>query len=407
MTSAVVDTEQPRAATPSAVVRTVVLSDIHATTTGSDTKVARETAGNPKGNALTGAINYLRDEVKTADLLLCPGDLVHRGDGEPMAWVWEQLHAAAADLGACVVGAVGNHDLLRMPTGDELPNSAIRALSPEFPYDDHDNVLTYWADEFAVIETSSWRVVSLNSCVNHGGFDQNEGELGRCSDRCRTALTKFLEQSDSPPQVNICMCHHHPEEWTDGSDRVARHLKQGDQLIDLLDRRPERWMLLHGHKHHPALRYLGVGSCGPLQLSAGSIGAELLGDSGTSVRNQLHVIDFEPDLQDSLGLALAGTVRSLDWRPGDGWIEASSDSGLPELAGFGYRRDGLELAHALKAEAVARDKRAWRWDEIEAEEPRCRYLTPRDREEFFHGVRLLSGGVVDRPDEGFLEVTFW
>lgn len=405
MTGAAIEVATPADAHAPAV-RAVVLSDIHATTTSRATNVARDTADDPDLNALTAALDHLRTEIGSADMILCPGDLVHRGDTEPMEWVWEVLHTAAHDLCATLIGAAGNHDLLLEPTDNHRPDSAVKALRPKFPYPDRLADATYWAHDVALVDGPDWRVVSLNSCSAHGGYDRDAAEYGWLREECLGELEAMLERSEHRPAVNICMVHHHPVEWTDSSDRRTRHLRQGDLLVTMLDERPERWMLVHGHKHHPALRYLGAGSCGPVQLSAGSIGANLLGDSGTSVRNQLHVVDFEPAARETLGLALAGTVRSLDWRPGEGWTDASSDSGLPAVAGFGYRRDGLDLAHSLMVEARAMDKRSWRWEELVAQYPRCGYLTPRDRDELFIGVRQLGGGVVNRPDDGFVEVTF-
>lgn len=390
-------------------VRAVVLSDIHATygeEEKDDTNVALTTADNVKVNALVAAVDHLRAEVQSADLLLCPGDLVHRKDKEPMQWVWDTLHAAAADLGAVLVGAAGNHDILLEASGGEMPQTGLQALQPYFPHETESSELNYWANGCAVITTDSWRAVTLNSCHTHGGHDRSEADYGRFTERCLTKLAALLEQSPGEPAVNICMVHHHPQEWTDGSDLRVRHLQQGDKLIDLLDGRPERWMLLHGHKHHPALDYVGRGSCGPVRLSAGSVGANLLGESGTTVRNQMHVVDFDPAVAASFGLELAGQVSSFDWKSDDGWMPAAPGSGLPATTGFGFRRDGVELAHWLSSQAHEHDKRSWTLEEIEAIEPRCRYLTPRDRDEFFNAVRRLGGGVIDRPGDNFLEVTF-
>lgn len=181
---------------------------------------------------------------------------------------------------------------------------------------------------------------------------------------------------------------------------------EGDLLIDLLDRRPERWLLVNGHKHHPALGYVGTGSSGPVHLAAGSIGADLLGDSGTAVRNQMHVVDFHVDAA-ALGLVLAGEVQCFDWEPGYGWTAPGPRSGLPARPAFGYRRDGQELAVWLWHEARARGQRTWTWADIIDLDIRCGYLTPRDRDEFFKGVRRVGGGVQAASDHDvFLEVTF-
>lgn len=394
---------------PPEVVRVVVLSDIHATSEADPlTHVAEATRGSDR-NALTAAGLLLAEHPGRADLLLCPGDLVHRGDTGPMAWVWGELHAIAARLGAVVVGSVGNHDLLQAPTGGQEPQDDLRRLSPTFPYDDQTCVRTYWSDSFGVVESARWRVISLNSCYAHRGFDQDENKRGALKDQCLPGIGEYLQSAPSHPPVNICMCHHHPQEWSHGGRRPAYHLSGGDRLIELLDSREERWMLLHGHTHHPALGYFGHSSHGPVRLAAGSVGINLLPETGTRVRNQMHVIEFSMSAGSSLGLPLVGEVNSFTWQ--GGWAPATAGAGLPARVGFGYRRDGQDLARELAGRAAtAGSRRVYSWNAIvEQLEPRARYLTPADREELLRAIVRLGGGVV--RDEGgesedFLEVSF-
>jgi hypothetical protein len=389
------------------LVRVVVLSDIHAIKDkGSESKVARETAGEEKENALSGAQALLVSEVREADLLLCPGDLVHRGETGLMEWVWTELHATATNLGATLVATAGNHDMLREPKPHETPADALRSLEPKFPHQASHCVDAYWGHDLAIVESDDWRVVSLNSCGQHGGFNESENEHGRLRKFCIKELEERLKDTGAGPPVNICMTHHHPQEWSYEKDTESSHMEQGDRLIDMLDARPERWMLLHGHKHQPVLDYFGNGSSGSVRFSAGSVGANLLEEIGPDVGNQMHVIEFHIDAISS-GLLLAGEVRSFDWVSGEGWELASTHGGLPRWSQFGYRRDGHELATKLRERAKAEQRRTWSWQEILDLEEGCAYLSPRDRDELFAGVKRLGGGVQEGPDpDKFLEVTF-
>jgi len=389
-------------------VRVVVLSDIHATTEADiQTHVAQATATTPKVNALTAVRPFLAEQVGSADLLLCPGDLVHRGDPGPMEWVWRELHTIATDLGAVVIGSVGNHDLLQKPTGGQEPQQNLRRLSPPFPYDNKTCVRTYWSDSFGVVETLDWRVISLNSCNRHGGFDLEEIDHGRLKPECLPGISEYLETASAHPPVNICMCHHHPQEWSHGGTRITQHLLEGDQLIALLDSREERWMLLHGHKHFPALGYFGHSSHGPVRLSAGSVGINLLWDTGIEVRNQIHVIEFALADSRRLGVPIAGEVTSYTWEGRGEWAAASPNAGLASKAGFGYRRDGQELALELATKAAHTNRRVYDWDAIVRDlDPRVRYLAPLDREELLRALLRLGGGVAQDVSANFLEVTF-
>ncbi|HEX3433189.1 MAG TPA: metallophosphoesterase [Solirubrobacteraceae bacterium] len=386
-------------------VRAVVLSDIHATVEpdSEQTHVAKASAELTEGNALTAARTRLKEEFNAADLVLCPGDMVHRGDPKPMEWVWEELQGIASDLGAVLIGAVGNHDLLREPSKGQEPTEELRLLKPKFPHADEDCRKGYWADAFGVLEGENWRVLSLNSCALHGGFDQSEAEFGRLKERSVLEMEEYFASCGARPAVNICMCHHHPQEWSHGGERETKHLLGGDLLINLLDSRPERWMLLHGHKHYPALGYFGHSTHGPVRLAAASVGINLMADTGVEVRNQMHVIDFDLGARETLGLPMAGEIRSFTW-DGAGWHPADS-GGLPGLAGFGYRRDGAELAHELRGRSEGLGRGVWTWEQIVAElDPRVPFLTPADRSALLEGIRDLGGGIAD-DEHGFLQVT--
>jgi hypothetical protein len=389
------------------LVRVVVLSDIHATKDeDSESNVSHETVGEKSTNALSGAQALLASDIGEADLLLCPGDLVHRGETGLMDWVWGELHAIAGNLGATLIATAGNHDMLREPKPHETPTDALRSLKPKFPHHAPNCIDAYWGQDFAIVESDHWRVVSLNSCGQHGGFNESENDHGRLRQFCLKELEERLETMGAGPAVNICMTHHHPQEWSHEKDIKSSHMEQGDRLIEMLDARPERWMLLHGHKHQSVLDYFGNGSSGSVRLSAGSVGANLLEEIGPDVSNQMHIIEFHVDAV-SRGLLLAGKVRSFDWVQGEGWEVASMHGGLPQWSQFGYRRDGHELATTLRERAKAEQKRTWSWQEILSLEERCAYLSPRDRDELFAGVKRLGGGVQKGPDpEEFLEVTF-
>ncbi len=382
-------------------VRMVVLSDIHATESGDPfTNVAKSTSNDELANSLIGARSKLAGEVERADVLICPGDLVDGGVTDSMGWVWEVLHEIADDLGAHLIGTAGNHDMLLEPTGGDKQEKSLRALRPKFPHDEAQCVSSHWAHQLAVVEADRWRVLSINSSAMLGGYDESEAKHGRFTRDCFEELSQVLENAQSR-DVNVCVCHHHPQEWTEDSDRETNHMLEGDRLIELLEDRDERWMLVHGHKHYPRLDYVGRTSTGLVRLASGSVGADLLGESGTQVRNQMHVVEFDGCAAD-LGLALAGRVTTFEFDPGLGWVDPASTSELPASSVFGYRRDGTELASWLRERAQERGQRSWKWPEVVELEPRCAYLADCDRRRFDAGIRRVGGGV----QEDIGEVTF-
>lgn len=384
------------------LVRAVVISDIHASIeVDPETIVAQATAAHPDQNPLVALRPFLRQHVSCADIVICPGDLVNRGEIGPIDWVWSELHQIASDLGAKLVGTAGNHDLLLKPVAADRAEKGLRNLAPRFPHDETTSVDTYWAHQLAIVREANWRVVAINSCSHYGGYDPDENNHGRLTAYCQSELPDRLDATDGA-EINICVVHHHPQEWTVDSDRNTSHMSQGDRLIAVLESRPEPWMFVHGHQHYPRLDYIGHSSGGPVRLSSGSVGANLLGELGASVRNQVHLIEFDLDAPADLGLSLAGHIDSFDWSVGNGWGGAAQDGVLPPREGFGYRRDGFELASWLRGRALELGQLTWSWSEVVALEPRADFLADCDREEFYRAVDRLGGGV----QASISEVTF-
>lgn len=387
------------------VVQVAVISDIHATECGDPRTNVAASESDADANALIGARGLLARVFPEADLLLCPGDLVHKGDTSPAAWVWERLAEIAGDLGALRIGATGNHDLAREPPPGQAPNTALKRLRPRFPVADTAQFNSYWTNDFGIVEGAAWRVISMNTCGLHP-YAWDEREHGSFQPETLGELEAALNALGEGPAVNICMVHHHPVEWTHGAEREAGHLLRGDRLIELLAGRPERWILVNGHKHHSRLGYLGDSSNGPIWVSAGSIGADLLGDTGTTVRNQMHVVDVLTDAPSAVALRTAGEVYSFDWEPGRGWEEATLRSGLPARCAFGYRRDSWDLVEELRAELSRRSRTSILWLDVLTWDPRWHFLTPADRTAVFEAVRAAGGGVAGNPDQpSTLEIT--
>jgi hypothetical protein len=171
-------------------------------------------------------------------------------------------------------------------------------------------------------------------------------------------------------------------------------------------------MVIHGHRHWPALGYVGSKTSAPVRLAAGSVGMHLYKQAATRVRNQAYRLHFDPDASSALGVPLAGTFEAWDWVSGDGWVPATDRSGLPARGGFGWRRDGSEVAADLRAaiQAEAVSKRL-EWGDLVRWQPRLKYLSPQDLEDFVAALDPESGvtpdaGVVRGPAGEIIEVTF-
>jgi len=387
------------------IVRVVVVSDLHAVPTGAGSVIAEDTAGNVRQNALTAATDLLVSKRIKADVLACPGDLIDIGVAKPLPWVWDELQRMATELGASLVASVGNHDLDRRPAPSTGPQTSLRALRPRFPGPGPLDPTKYWGDGFTSCRSTDgrWRVITVDTCQLVGYHPENE-QWGVLREDTLELLEEFLGD-DEPARVNLLMCHHQPQEWTHPNDTTTSHLQRGDLLLGLLDKQPERWMLLHGHKHEPVLDYFGHGTGGSVRFAAASVGANVAAEP--NITNQIHVLDFHLDSA-KLGMPLAGEVWSIDWHQGYGWEAPTVASALVERAGFGFRRDGAELAWWLESHYGSATVD---WDTVAALDPRVRYLVPRDlaaliaavKEQRTTGSGVSAGSVRTNRETGQIE----
>jgi hypothetical protein len=134
-----------------------------------------------------------------------------------------------------------------------------------------------------------------------------------------------------------------------------------------------RWLVIHGHKHHPKLAYASGGASSPIVFSAGSLCASLYDKLQTVARNQFHIISIALDKIKALGLV--GIVESWDWASGEGWAPAGTTSGLPAVCGFGFRGDPILMADKIAA-TVTSDFAEW--SAIRKTMPEVDYLIPQD-----------------------------
>lgn len=362
--------------------RALVISDIHAVT-GSQQGRESWADMSEKTNPISELPAFLKrkEDAVEADVVLCPGDLGHKADPAGATWAWERLHEIAAAVGADhVVATAGNHDVDSRHQGNSLdPRDHLKSLDPFFPMPPEASADRYWARSMTFLAREGWRIVTLDSCFHHAA-SAREHERGMVEGAVLDRLAEELEASDDTARVNILLCHHHPMPHTELNPTDRSAMQGGDRLVDLLDRdRHGRWLIVHGHKHFPWLRYAGGSSISPVLLSAGSASISLYQPLSTRVRNQIHLIEFDTTRSDGANLHLAATFRSWTWASGPGWMLAGSGTdGLPGVGGFGFRVDLADLARQVTEEHAVRGRKTLHGSELLAMEPRLSYLAPID-----------------------------
>jgi hypothetical protein len=361
------------------VVRLAVISDLHAydqTPDGSKPShfCARDSGTFAEQHPIAGLQRLIEEERLAADMLLVPGDLGDQADPVGVKVAWDAVQSIAKAFGniRCLATA-GNHDLdSRFRTSDYDARGFLQSLLPRFPIDDEREWDRYWSRHYAISETGETLVVALNSCAYHG-HAVIEIEHGRVSQQTVSDLVRHVRTIARKP-CQILLCHHHPQQHMELQLGEADVMRGGQMLLDALgDGTLGRWLIVHGHKHHPKVTYAAGSATSPVIISSASFSVSLYRDLQTRTRNQFHLIEVADPADHDLGLA--GIIRSWEWGVGLGWRPAAESAGLPQQCGFGYRGSPEKLALEIDDTLIA-PKMAW--SEVVAQIPAISYILPQD-----------------------------
>lgn len=370
----------------------VLISDFHVYDTLSEKELRPSyiRVGDPEGlvgvNPIADLQALIAAEEIRVDMLLCMGDLTDKARPAGVRYGWSKIQELRRQLGAQIVLATsGNHDCdSRYTYTDHDAKGVLQSLVPTYPFEDDILADQYWSRNFFLVEGIEYRIVVLNSSAYHG-MGPHEIEHGRISSTTLNRLRTNLENS-SERLVNILICHHHPHPHSELGLGVNDLIQGGQQLLDLLGSGMYgKWIIVHGHKHHPKLTYAQGSGSAPLVFACGSLSACLYPELGTNVRNQFHILSV--NFAESRKYGFVGRVHTWEWAAGHGWAEAASTgAGLPAVCGFGYRCDPVQLANEVAARV--RGARVL-WSDIRHHIPELDFILPQE----FRALRakLLSG----------------
>jgi hypothetical protein len=331
----------------------------------------------PGKHPISGLLQLIEIESLKADLFLCPGDIGDKAQRAGIQYGWKAIHEVGLKLGASLIAAAtGNHDLdsRYISTEDADAKGFLLSLKPPYPLSDEAMNDKYWARNYVIVEGDQYRLVVLNSSAYHGTA-LGEIDHGRISGATLSFLANDLDRL-KPKLVNLLLCHHHPQQHMELKLGDYDAMTNGQLLLDTLGSgRYGRWLIIHGHKHHPKVTYASGAATSPVIFSAGSLCAKLYLELQTKARNQFYLISLSYDHVRDFGLV--GTVKAWDWAYGEGWAAAEGvKSGLPSESAFGYRGDPLQIAKRLSTLVV--EKMAW--DEVRISVPEASYYLPQDLE---------------------------
>ena len=372
-------------------------------------RLSTETALADQQNPFHGLLRLVREGKVKADALVCCGDLTTCADPTAMNLGWLQLHrlSAALKAGEPIVTA-GNHDIdSRFKVSTTSPMRMLRYLDPPFPSADRKAATSYWSNGYCIIERRPHlRVVVVNTCSLHGYETEQErqSDHGMFPEQLLQDLPDVLSAWNAP--LNVLLCHHHPKEIDlPAEDRSVA--SNGEQLLDKLSQLGHpNWLVLHGHRHLPAVRYASSSATAPVVFSAGSFSANLHLRIQGRTQNQFYVIDLENSEN-----RLRGRYEAWTWSPYEGeWRRGEATTALPASGGFGFRPDPVGAARTVAGLVPPRVAGSLTWLQVEEQIPSFRFLLPEERVAVLDCLRVDHGieweSLNNRPgvDSGLLRL---
>lgn len=347
----------------------------------------------PGQHPITGLLKLIEDDTLRADMLLIGGDLGDKARPAAIEYAWRKIIELGKALAVTRVAATtGNHDVdSRYKYTKFDAKGMLQRLKPPFPLIDEPLCDRFWARNYAVIAQPHYRLVVLNSSAFHGAAP-DELNHGRISEHTLACLKEDLEAGPSPP-VNILLCHHHPQQHMELQLNDYDVMKNGQLILDLIGSgKLGRWLVIHGHKHHPKITYASGGATAPTVFSAGSLSVELYLELQSRARNQFYIVTLPFDTFGTMGFV--GKINAWDWASGKGWVKAQSASGLPWTSGFGCRADVAVLAANMASTITTFAS----WEDLIKSYPEVDFLLPNDLMLLIESIEGLGLKVMNDSD---------
>jgi metallophosphoesterase superfamily enzyme len=393
--------------TPSAssalLARVAVVSDMHC-----------HLVSQPRESFLTvGSLRRLRNQhpvegllelVKTdplassADVLVMPGDFASRMSQEGLSQAWAYVVEIAQALGAShLVPTIGNHDvdahrILSYPN----PFHVTQHLHPAFPFPTQALCEQFFSSGYCVVPTPlDVDFVVLNTVVDH--HDKTSAKRGTFSVERIEHLRHTLPTASSASN-KIALMHHHPVLHSSRFIGSADVIETGDLLLDVLAANGIT-LVIHGHKHHPRLRYVDTAH-GRIAVFASGSFAAILADMAMETRNTFHIIDV---IASGAG-GSKGTIRTWEWKAG--WVRAEASScGFPFRSGFSPTGSPVDT-RALLVALAAQYPDVARFDEpvLIAHVPALQFSTPTELEQMEKALLDSHGLELRQLRDGTLEL---
>ncbi|MAD45342.1 MAG: hypothetical protein CMI02_14455 [Oceanospirillaceae bacterium] len=319
-------------------IKFVVVSDLHAEVADAS-QDTRLLFGD--GEFAKGIIDSFAKNASDVDYLICAGDISNQSRQGGLEAGWDFIKKLAQVSRAKGIFVVpGNHDHdSRLQENVYCPKHKMQHLIQDFPYEGYWDNTHFWAWNWNLTSYSDFNVVILNSSAFHGY--SGEWAHGRVSHETSDQILKYLKSNKVEKKLfNILLTHHHPVRM-DHVDAIEDYqsIDGGGYLIEKLqEAKVGPWMIVHGHKHFPDIKYGQSRSTSkPVIFSSGSLSARLYPAIRNRTNNQYYIVEIDCE-ETKRWRTVTGQFFTYEWTPVSGWRKSESNS-LPCVGGFGAQLD--------------------------------------------------------------------
>jgi calcineurin-like phosphoesterase family protein len=362
-------------------------------------------------------VDLINSDQLTCDLVLCPGDITTRADQKSLKAGWKHLQELGRMLEArTICAATGNHDVCSRSQRDKLEKNVVTNLShstnlveplknltplypavwkQSTPAQSRETQTKYFGESFVLLDhDDSFRVLTLNSCADHG-HDDFEYEKGSAPE---SALRWLKEDLPNLPdnKINIMLCHHPVQSQTLNDGSAYDFLTRGDKLLACLEK-SGFWLVIHGHKH---FAYLCTGPStrnkAPIIFSAASFSAVMPVPEEEGNENQFYIIEITKDE----GSPMSATIHAWHWNVGFKWkpTPPGKTARIHFGAGFGSTATPRQIADII---AQQYKSGVTSWSDVLKSAPDLNYVMPPTLQEALTELTKHHKLFVNTDEEGW------
>lgn len=375
------------------ILRLLVISDLHAI---SDKKFSDDSRLDFTSGTCEFAeefIEYAKNLNYEIDYLICSGDISNKADKKSFLLGWELIKEIKEKLGIGEILCVpGNHDHISRAQDSHTfdPKHYMQYIKPNFPINDYVKSTHFWAWNWCHLEDEKVNSILLNSSAYHGYGDEHRH--GRISQETITRIKDYISSPEFPEKdLNILVCHHHPYKMEHLENDLDKECMDGGDSLGnvLIESEKGPWLIVHGHKHIPQIRYApSPSTMGPLVFSAGSFSAKLYTNILDRTSNQFYVINVDLEKTKARGVVV-GTFESFEWTPLKRWSRSTAKF-LPARGGFGGSKTPREIAVQINKHLESSNDGFLNTSDLSSYLDDLLYFTPLDKDIFDRELERMN-----------------